>query len=317
MIAEHRVESGWDGDAENLAIVIPTLNAEPYLGRLLPALADQGIPKACFLVVDSASTDRTVAMFDTFGAEIVPIARATFNHGGTRRLAVSLRPQARFIVMLTQDAIPATPQAIRSLLEAFDDSSVGMAYGRQLPRLEAGGIERHARLFNYPERSMVRGFEDRAKFGVKTVFCSDSFAVYRRTALEEVGGFPEDAYFAEDQIIAGRMLQAAWKLAYQADATVYHSHGYSVGEDFRRYFDVGVYHGRNRWLIDAFGRAEKEGGNFVKSELAYLARHYPERLPSAVVRIFAKYAGYQLGLREEHFSIFWKRRLSMQPFYWK
>ena len=307
----------WSIDPARISVVIPTLNAGPYLSALLPALAEQGLAPKQFLVVDSESGDTTCDEFRQFGATVVGVERRTFNHGGTRQFAVELRPEAEFVVMLTQDAIPQGRDTIARLVNAFTDPRVGMAYGRQLARPAARGIERHARLVNYPPSSEVRGLEDRARVGVKTVFCSDSFAAYRLAALSEVGGFPLDAFFAEDQLVAGRMLMKDWQIAYRGDAEVTHSHGYTVTEEFRRYFDVGVFHGRNRWLIDTFGAAEGEGLRFIRSELTYLARHDPMLLPSAIVRTFAKYAGYKIGCREATLSNKWKQRLSMQPFYWR
>lgn len=309
--------SHWLIDPARISVVIPTLNAEPYLSALLPALAQQGLALEQFLVVDSESGDATCDAFRRFGATVVGIDRRTFNHGGTRQFAVELRPEADIVVMMTQDAIPQGHDTIARLVNAFTDPGVGMAYGRQLPRTAARGIERHARLVNYPPSSEVRGLEDRTRVGVKTVFCSDSFAAYRLSALAEVGGFPIDAFFAEDQLVAGQMLIRGWQIAYRGDAEVIHSHGYTVAEEFRRYFDVGVFHGRNRWLIDTFGAAEGEGLRFIRSELTYLARHDPMLLPSAIVRTFAKYAGYKMGSREAKLSNRWKQRLSMQPFYWR
>lgn len=307
----------WSVDPTRVSVVIPVLNAGSHLSALLPALAQQGLPHEQFLIIDSESTDDSRAAFEAFGARVVGIDRKTFNHGGTRQRAVEMRPEAEVVVMLTQDAIPQHPAAIRQLVDAFADPDVGMAYGRQLPRRVARGIERHARLTNYPPQSETRSFDDRKRIGVKTVFCSDSFAAYRTTALQAVGGFPEDAFFAEDQLVAGQMLMKGWKIAYRGDAEVEHSHGYTVAEEFRRYFDVGVFHGRNRWLTDTFGKAEGEGLRFIRSELSYLVRNDPMQLPSAVVRTFAKYAGYKMGAREERLSSAWKQRLSMQPFYWR
>ena len=307
----------WPVDPARISVVVPILNAGPHLDELLPALARQGLPHDRFLVIDSESTDDSRAAFERFGATVVGIERRTFNHGGTRQRAVEMRPDADIVVMLTQDAIPQHDDAIARLVDAFADPAVGMAYGRQLPRTQARGIERHARLTNYPPQSETRSIEDRTRVGVKTVFCSDSFAAYRTTALAAVGGFPEDAFFAEDQLVAGRMLMNGWQIAYRGDAEVRHSHGYTMAEEFRRYFDVGVFHGRNRWLIDTFGAAEGEGLRFIRSEMTYLARHDPLQIPSAMVRTLAKYAGYKMGSREKKLSSAWKQRLSMQPFYWR
>ena len=305
------------GKLDRVSVVVPTLNAGPHLYALLPALADQGLRRDQFLFIDSASTDGSVQAFREFGARVIEIDRNTFNHGGTRQQAVESLSTAEIIVMMTQDAIPARPCAIARLIDAFSDEKVGIAYGRQLPRATARGIERHARLLNYPDRSETRSLDDRIESGLKTVFCSDSFAAYRSSALHAVGGFPRDAFFAEDQIVAARMLIEGWSIAYKGDAEVTHSHGYSIAEEFRRYFDVGVFHGRNPWLIETFGAATGEGLRFIRSELGYLVRHDPGLLGSAMIRTLSKYAGYQLGMREQKLPISWKRRLSMQPFYWK
>lgn len=308
---------GWCNVPAAVSIVIPVLNAAPFLGELLPALARQGLPHDRFLVLDSQSQDGTAQAFRDFGATVVSVERATFNHGGTRQQAVAMRPEATFVVMMTQDAIPQGDQAIARLLSAFSDPTVGVAYGRQLPRPAARAIERHARLFNYPDGRTTRAFDDRDELGAKTVFCSNSFAAYRSNALQQAGGFPRDAFFAEDQIVVGRMLMDGWKIAYRGDAEVVHSHGYSIVEEFRRYFDVGVFHGRNDWLLEAYGPVEGEGARFARSELAFLARHEPLGIPSAAVRLLAKYAGYRLGKLETKLPNHLKYRLSMQPFYWR
>ncbi len=303
---------------QNTAVVIPTFNAKKHLKDLTRALERQkSLERNSVLVIDSSSTDGTAKHFKDWGANVHVIPQSEFDHGGTRRLAVELVQPAEFIVFLTQDAIPFGNSSLQCLLAAFEDSTVGMAYGCQLPRPHARGIERHARLKNYPpDVCEVRTFEDRTRLGIKTVFCSDSFAAYRRTALESVGGMPESAFFAEDQIVAGRMLLEGWCLAYQGDAKVTHSHDYSIKQDFKRYFDVGVFHARNRWLLENFGRAEGEGLRFIKSELRYLRGTDKAQLASAITRTFAKYLGYRIGQVEKHLPSWVKRWLSMAPHYW-
>ena len=311
------MSAGWTGEPDEVAVIIPTLNAHSYLDAMIAALEKQSIPASSVLVIDSGSKDTTVERFQRYGAEVTGLDGRPFNHGGTRRYGTDLRPHAKFYVVLTHDAIPASPDAFALILRAFDNPDVGMAYGRQLPRSEAKAIERHARLYNYPTVSELRSYGDRKRLGGKTTFCSDSFAAYRASALAAVGGFPSDCYFAEDQHIAGKMLKAGYKMAYCAEACVVHSHPYSLGEDFRRYFDVGVWHCRDAWLIDEFGKAEGEGLKFILSEIRYLLRHAPQALPSCGARTIAKYVGYKLGLREAYLTSEQKMKLAMQSFYWR
>ena len=72
---------------------------------------------------------------------------------------------------------------------------------------------------------------------------------------------------AEDSLAAAKLLLAGWRIAYVAEAMVNHSHSFSIGEEFRRYFDIGVYHNRESWLTGNFGKPGGEGKRFVLSEL--------------------------------------------------
>ena len=69
------------------SLIIPTRNAASHLDRLLPALRLQTLQPDEMLVVDSASSDDTVARFREFGARVEVIDARDFNHGGTRRWA--------------------------------------------------------------------------------------------------------------------------------------------------------------------------------------------------------------------------------------
>lgn len=302
---------------DNVAIVVLTYNAAAWVPKQIEGLKLAGVKPQQVFVIDSSSKDETAALYQQFGAEVLVIPQSSFNHGGTRRLAAQHLAQREVVIFMTHDAIPADQDAITAIVRAFDDPTVGMAYGRQLPRPEAGAIEAHARLFNYPERSASITLADRERLGTKATFASDSFAAYRSSALQAIGSFPDDAFFAEDQIVAGRMLQAGFSKAYVADARVFHSHSYKLIEDFRRYFDVGVFHSRNRWLINEFGRPEGEGKRFLLSEMRYLAGNAPFHIPGALLRTLFKYTGYKVGILEAKLPNSVKQKLSASPYYWR
>jgi rhamnosyltransferase len=269
------------------------------------------------MIMDSSSTDGTAELAYAEGFRVYSVPVTEFNHGGTRQLAVDLLPEAEVLVFLTQDALLKSRESIAALLKAFEDPGVGAAYGRQLPRMDAEPIGAHARLFNYPERSGIRALNSRRDMGLKTIFISNSFAAYRRTALLGVGGFPNGVIFGEDTITAARLLLGSWKIAYVAEAQVYHSHSYTWMQDFKRYFDIGVLHARESWLLKEFGSAGGEGGRFVRSELNYLWPRHWRLIPSALIRTVLKLLGYRLGRIEKKLSLGWKRRLSMHRGFWK
>lgn len=302
--------------AVRVGIIVPTLNPGTAWAEFRDALVAQNVDPAQVLIVDSSSTDGTDHLAKASGFELVLIDKREFNHGGTRQWATRFFPDAEILVYLTQDAILADG-ALNQLLTAFRDPSVGAAYGRQLPRPEAGPIEAHGRLFNYPALSTLRSLESRQTLGFKAIFISNSFAAYRRSALDEMGGFPADVIFGEDTITAARMVLRGWKIAYVADACVYHSHEYSLWQEFKRYFDIGVLHSRQSWLVKEFGGARGEGKRYVFSEMKYLLKRNPLLIPSALLRTLAKFAGYWLGKREKRLSTGLKSRISMHRSFWR
>ena len=268
-------------------------------------------------VVDSSSTDGTQNKVKQAGFSITVIDQVDFNHGSTRQQSVENNLEYEFVVFVTQDAILSTPESLENLLSAFDDDSVAAVCGRQLPRLKADHIEAHARMYNYPEESSIKTFEDRKAIGVKAAFLSNSFAAYRVSALNEVGGFPDDVIFGEDMYVAARLLKAGYKIAYAGDACVYHSHNYSLLQEFKRYFDMGVFHAREPWIRQEFGSAEGEGVKFIRSEINYLLRHAFWRVPEALLRTLFRYAGFRLGLLEYHLPRKFKSLLSMNSPYFR
>lgn len=299
------------------SIFIPTYNAGSVFENTMDSLLDNKISISHVFVVDSGSTDTTLVKAKKLGFICHTISKTDFNHGATRQLALTLCPDADIIIYMTQDSILASPDSIKNILAPFEDEKVGAVCGRQLPHKNASPIAAHARLFNYPAISSIKSQADIPRLGIKAAFLSNSFAAYRRTALEDVGGFPSDAILSEDTFVATKMLLSGWKIAYAADATCYHSHNYNIFAEFKRYFDIGIFHGREKWYLASLGRAEGEGKKFVFSELRYLLKRAPWFIPSAIIRTCLKLLGYKLGQREQIIPLSLKQRLSMNKGYWK
>ncbi len=276
-------------------VCLPTMNARREWPPFWDALRAQTVQPTEVMVLDSASTDGTAELASASGARVVRIEREDFRHGGTRQLATELAGDVDVLLYMTQDAVLAEKGSIEKLLTRFDDSEVSAVYGRQLPRAGAGPIEAHARHFNYPDLSAIRSLDDAPMAGFKTIFFSNAFGAYRRATLLRVGGFPMEAQFGEDTQTVARILLAGGKVAYAADATVFHSHALSAGQEFHRYFEIGWLHGLEPWLERHFGGTRGEGMRFVRSELRYLARKAPYLLPIAIARTAAKYTAYKVG----------------------
>jgi rhamnosyltransferase len=269
------------------------------------------------IVLDSESTDGSAQAAQAHGHTVHTVQRSQFNHGGTRQSGLDHYAQsADFAIFLTQDAILAHPEALAQLLSAFDDPQVAAAYGRQLPHANATPIAAHARLFNYPPLGHTVTVQDKAHKGIKTCFLSNSFAAYRLSALRQVGGFAPDLILGEDMHLAARLLLAGHAIRYQASAQVYHSHNYTLREEMGRYFDTGVFHAQQSWLMNTFGGAGNEGMKFMTSEIRHLGQHAPLQLPQALLRSLIKATGFKLGRWSRAMPRLLNKQLSMHKGYW-
>jgi rhamnosyltransferase len=303
-----------------ISVCLPTWRAEKWLSILLPALKSQvfsGSVQVEWIAVDSGSQDGTVDALKQFGFDTEIIEQKDFDHGGTRtRMAQKARGE--FIIFLTQDAVPAHTEALANLIQAFNDPQVAAVCGRQLPRLDGKPVGSHLRLFNYPDQSSIKSYADKEKFGIKTIFLSDSFAAYRRTHLESIGWFQDNLLFGEDSLACAKFILQGFKVAYCAEGKVYHSHDYNIIQEFRRYFDVGVFHTTQAWAFTPFAGAEGEGGKFIKSEFRFLLQKkcYWE-LFLFPMRNAAKLFGYKLGKSFAKIPAFLRPHLSMSPHWWR
>lgn len=298
-----------------VACVIPTYNGRRDLERLLDSLLHQN---AVFdtLIVDSSSTDGTGELAQARCANVLVIDSKDFNHGGTRQMMVERFPDYDVYVYLTQDAYLEQSDAIANILLPFADPKVAAVCGRQLPHKDANLLAQHARLFNYPPVSRIKTLADAGTLGIKTPFMSNSFAAYRREALLAVGGFPRHVILSEDMYVAAKMLLDGWKVAYEGSAVCRHSHNYSLVEEFRRYFDIGVFQCREAWIYDSFGGIAGEGMRYVKSELAYIGPRRWWWWPMSIVRNALKLLAYKLSRQEKRLPTRWKKRLGMYKRYW-
>lgn len=300
-----------------VSVVVPTLNGERTLEQFFSVLRRQHLQPDEILVADSTSTDRTVEICRQYGAEVVIIPRAEFDHGGTRT-RMARQAKGEILVFFTQDAILASRDALGLLVAPLLAKKAACSYGRQLPSKGATPVAAHLRLFNYPPQSARRDYADRRQHGLKTIFISNSFAAYRKDLLAEAGYFKNGLIFGEDTCTLGRILAAGHAVAYVSEAAVFHSHNYGLVEEFRRSFDIGVLHSRERWLLDTYGNAEGVGAHYVRSALGALFRARQVFLiPDCLVRSAVKLIGYKLGRAYEAIPPAWLPALSMNRLWWQ
>lgn len=301
----------------NYYIAIPTYNGGSVWKEAVTEIKKNVTSNVFIHIIDSSSNDDTVLIAKEAGFNIVTIGGHEFNHGGTRNLAVSnFSKEFDVVIFLTQDAIPEAG-FIEKIISVFEDPTVACAYGRQLPHHNANPLAIHARSYNYSTESYVCGKDDVKRMGLKSVFMSNSFSAYRLSAFEEIGGFPSNTILCEDMFFAGKAILSGYKVAYVADAKVRHSHNYSAMEEYKRYFDIGVFHECEPWIRENFGGASGEGKKFILSELMFLIKKHPHWIPIAFFNNFMKILGYKMGQRYKLIPRNMIYKFSMHRKFWR
>ncbi len=280
-----------------VSVVIPTLNAQAQIGRLLDALNAQSLRPQEILVVDSESTDHTLEIAQAHGAQVVYIERSSFDHGGTRDEALR-RTKGEVVVFMTQDALPVDERFLERLTAPLAQANVAAVGGRQIAYPHASASEKLIRAHNYPAQSRVWGTADIARLGVRAFLISDVSAAYRREAYLAVGGFDHPLLTNEDMLICDKLMRAGYSLAYAGDACVYHSHDFTWMQQFRRNRAIGIVLER---YADRFANKSEmgEGMALVKTVLLSLLK---ERHIIECVRFCWGCSARLLGNRVGRFS---------------
>ncbi|MDY3918763.1 MAG: glycosyltransferase [Candidatus Limivivens sp.] len=303
---------------ENVTIdvIIPTYRPGEKFQKLMAGLKASAWPVSRILIMNTEKEffpDRGYERQP--GVKIVHLKKKEFDHGGTRDRAAR-QCRGDFLLFLTQDAVPADENLVGNLLKAFEDPGVWAAYARQLPDQDCRFLEVYTRSFNYPAQSRIKSAADLERLGIKTFFCSNVCAMYRREIYERLGGFEKRTIFNEDMIFAAKMIRAGGSIAYCADAKVIHSHNYSCMEQLRRNFDLAVSQADHPEIFREI-KSESEGIRLVKQTAGWLIR---QKKPWLIGELFVqsgfKYLGYLLGRRYQKLPAWLIRRLTMNQTYW-
>ena len=297
------------------SVIIPTYNAEKYLPALLENLKNQTMTFE-LIIIDSSSTDGTLGIARRYTENIITIPAHEFDHGGTRTQAAKVA-SGDILVFLTQDALPCNNRVIEEIVCTFSNKDIAASYGRQIPYENSTLFGKHLRQFNYPKLSYTRTIKDINTHGIKTAFLSDSFSAYRKSVLSDIGWFKNGLIVGEDSYVGAKLILNGYALHYHAKAQVFHSHSYTSLEEFKRYFDIGVFHKEEHWILEHFGKAEGEGKRYIQSEFKYIvtSKAY-HRIPEFFLRNGLKYIGYKLGQNHRFLSIYFTKKMSMHTLWW-
>ena len=287
-------------------VIVPVYRPNDKFYKLLKQLKQQTWPVHRIILMNTEKKFwdefwKTREELNMENLEVHHISKAEFDHGGTRNQGVSYS-EADVIVLMTDDAVPEDDHLIANLVKGFqrkgpNGEMVSSVYARQLPAPDCRIVERYTRSFNYPEESRLKTREDLPELGIKTYFCSNVCAAYKRSVYLELGGFTKKTIFNEDMIFAAGAMERGYGVFYSAGARVIHSHNYSGIQQFHRNFDLAVSQADHPEVFSGI-RSEGEGIRMVKQTAAFLVRSGKAYLISKLIYTSGcKYLGFLMGKR--------------------
>lgn len=207
-----------------VSVVIRAFNEEKHLGRLLAAIERQSKRKVEVILVDSGSTDRTLDIARKHKTRILRIKPQEFTFGRSLNKGIAAA-QGDVVVLASAHVWPMRADWLARLTAAFDDPKVASAYGKQRGTTESQFSEdQHFRKW-YPETSDLNqqhGFSNNANSAIRK-------SIWKQTP------FDEELTGLEDLAWSSWAHSAGYKVAYVAEAGVYHAHNETVDQIVNRH----------------------------------------------------------------------------------
>ena len=295
------------------SIVILTLNAGDEFKKTLKGIYSQSFNNFEVIIIDSSSTDNTLEIAKKYPVKIHKIKREDFGHGKTRNLGANLA-KGKYVVFLTQDAIPADKYWLSELISSFDNKKVVGAFSRQLAKKEEHIIDKSFHINLYPNKDKLWSWNN--FYPGENVFSDVSSIIKKDFLLKHP--FDEKIIVTEDYEWANRILKKGYLLFYNSKSKVIHSHSYTIKQLFKRNFDIGVSY------LSVYNSSDKSKGLFkrglkiMSNELIILIKNGKVYLvPLAIFRDMIKYLAITLGKISPNLPNKINEKFSNYPRYWK
>lgn len=309
----------------DVSIVIPTKNAGDLLDKVLNAVFTQKTDYTYEVIcIDSGSSDNTLDVIGRYPVKLYQIAPSEFGHGKTRNFGAS-KGTGKYIVFITQDALPATDMWLQNFIDAMEsDPEIVGGFGIHYPYPDCNIIDKRdlkVHFEGFGKENTIYQLTDRERYDNEPgyrhllAFFSDNNSCVRRDIFEK---YPyDDVDFAEDQIWARKMIELGYKKVYCPNAPVYHSHNYDLHSYLGRYYDEnkGLYeiHGHigvKHWyyVLPGMIRHTLMDKRYFKT-LGLSKQKYKDSVKYSWQRNYARYLGAYLGGNYHSYSEKKKRRL--------
>jgi rhamnosyltransferase len=206
------------------SVIIRAFNEEKHIGRLLTGILHQSVENVEIILVDSGSSDATIAIASRFPVHVFRMAPGDFTFGRSLNLGCH-HARGEFIVSASAHVYPVYADWLENLLTPFEEPQVALVYGRQR------GND-HTRFSEH--QILAAWFPEESNLDQGHPFCNNANAAIRR-ALWEERRYDEDLPGLEDLEWATWAQGQGYQIAYAADAEVIHIHEETYAQIYNRY----------------------------------------------------------------------------------
>ena len=215
-----------------ISIVIPALHAEKVIGACLDGLLTQK-PDDCEIIVvaDDESREAICALAEPRGARVL-----TPNRGAAAARNLGAENARGDIVLFIDADCVSEKNWLQAMLAPFTDAEIVGACGMKQTK-QRRIVPRFIQMeFDYRyDNERQRRYID---------FVDSGTAAYRRKVFLQCKGFDTRLSDAEDVDLSYRLSERGYKMAFVADAIVYHHHPESLFEYLRRKFEYASWRAR-------------------------------------------------------------------------
>ena len=192
-----------------ISVIIPAYNREELLPQTLESLLRQTFPAEEIIVVDDGSTDRTTDVAESFGEPIRVIRQENAGPAAARNRGF-LDSRGEFIHFFDSDDL-ALPNKHEVQMKTLQKSGADIAYGPWIK----GRISDSSFI---PENQVLQQMGLPKDNLIKALLTNWSIVphacLFRRSIVEKVGGFPEELFGVEDQLMFLRCLLAGARVVH-------------------------------------------------------------------------------------------------------
>lgn len=207
-----------------VSIVIRCFNEGRHLGRLLHGIVQQTVRDVEIIVVDSGSTDGTLAIARRYPTRILSIKPEDFSFGHSLN-AGCRAAKGEFIVIASGHVYPVYRDWLELLLKPLEDPQIALVYGKQ----------RGGKTTPFSEHQVfAKWYADRSNFKQDHPFCNNANAAIRRKLWKQLP-YNEELTGLEDIDWAKRAMKSGYTITYVADAEVVHVHNETSLQTYNRY----------------------------------------------------------------------------------